>query len=152
MHSARYRINQYLQTVLATVAAAKSAAMVMNPALPVGLKDKGPVGLFLSDRGEELIEQSGQVPEKRRAKVVVGAFARTDEEADALHFAARIVMRGPEFRAALSAAAKDAKGNGQAPIFREIEVDAALKEVAYEGSLLLSAFQIEYLETYYSAA
>lgn len=96
MHSARYRIAQYLRTVLEAVATAQSAVLVINPALPVGVKDKGPRVLFLLDRGEELIDQPGQ-QEKRRGKFVVGALARGDDDADTLHFAARLAFRGLAF-------------------------------------------------------
>lgn len=141
-NSTRYAIHQVFMGLVAGVASTESADAVNNPALPMGLHGKGPRVLFVLGRGDELIDQPG-AREKRRARLVLGALARTtsaDLDVDALHFAARIALRG--LRAALNTAGI----NG--PIVREAQVEPELKETMSDGALLLSAYEIEYIETY----
>ena len=141
-NSTRYAIHQALYGLVQGVAAKEAADSLYNPALPAGLQGRGVRVLFLLDRGDQLVDQPGQ-REKRRTKVVLGALARTtdpDRDADALLFAARIALRGA--RAVFSAAGIDA------PILRETQVEPELKETQSDGALLLSAFEVEYRETY----
>ena len=140
-NSTRYLIHQQVFATVTTVATANTAEAISNPALPVGLQSKTLV-LFTLDRGDQLIDQPGQ-REKRKVRIVVGAFARTrtaDLDVDALHFAARIAMRN--IRALFLAAEINA------PIVREVQVEPELKETQTDGALLLSAYEIEYMETY----
>jgi hypothetical protein len=140
-NSTRYRIHQVFKTVLTPVAASNSAALLTNPVLPMGLKEHGNRVLFTLDRGDDLMEQPGQ-KEKRRAKLVVGAFVRSDDadnDADQLHFAARTAIK--RIKLALTAQSIDT-------IVREVQTESELKEHAVEGALLLSSFEIEYKETY----
>lgn len=142
-NSTRYAIHQVVMALVEAVAADESADALNNPALPVGLQGRAAKVLFVLGRGDDLIDQPG-AREKRRARLVLGAYARTataDLDADALHFAARSAVRGG-LRAAMN-------GVGiMAPIVRETQVEPDLKETQTDGALLLSAYEIEYLETY----
>lgn len=141
-NSTRYAIHQALYAVVQAVAATESAVALNNPALPAGLQGKGDRVLFTLDRGDQLIDQPGQ-REKRRVRLVMGAFARTrtpDLDVDALHFAARSALR--DIRATFRSL------DINAPIVREVQVEPELKETQTDGALLLSAYEIEYLETY----
>jgi hypothetical protein len=140
-NSTRYRIHQVFKTVLTPVATNNSAALLTNPVLPVGLKDSGNKVLFTLDRGDDLLEQPGQ-KEKRKAKLVMGAFVRSDDadsDADQLHFAARTAIK--RIKVALTAQGIDT-------LVREVQTEQELKELAVEGALLLSSFEIEYKEIY----
>lgn len=142
VNSTRYSIHQAVMASVETVALAQAADALNNPALPVGLQGKAPRVLFVLARGDELIDQPG-AREKRRCKLVLGAFARTstaDLDADALHFAARSALRS--LRQALHTLGI------VAPIVREVQVEPELKETQTDGALLLSAYEIEYLEAY----
>lgn len=144
-NSTRYAIHQVVMSVVQAAASSSSAEALNNPALPVGLQGKAPRLLFVLARGDELVDQPG-AREKRRCKLVIGAYARTatsDLDADALHFAARVAMRS--VRAELNAAGLTA------PIVREVQAEPDLKETQTEGAMLLSAYEIEYLETYPAA-
>ena len=145
-NSTRYAINQVLFGLVQGVASAGGAEALYNPALPAGLQSKGPKVLFLIDRGDQLVDQPAQ-REKRRARVVLGAYVRTttpDLDADALHFATRIALRTAARAAFLEAGI-------EVQIFREVQVEPELKETQTDGALLLSAFEIEYRENYPAA-
>ncbi|XVJ69889.1 MAG: hypothetical protein HEQ39_09705 [Rhizobacter sp.] len=140
-NSTRYRIHQVFKTVLTPVAASNSAALLTNPVLPVGLKEHGNKVLFTLDRGDDLIAQPAQ-KEERQAKVVVGAFVRSDDadnDADQLHFAARTVIK--RIKLALTAQGIDT-------VVREVQTEPELKEHAVDGALLLSSFEVKYKEIY----
>jgi hypothetical protein len=140
--STRYAIHQGLLGLLAPVAAERSAVLLYNPPLPAGLQDRGERVLFLLDRGDVLIDQPGQ-REKRRARVVMGAHVCTDQpdlQADQLHFAARKALK--RARTALGQAGVALQ------LVREVQSEPELKDAQVEGALLLSAYEIEYLETY----
>jgi hypothetical protein len=146
MNSEWYAITQVAVARLAPVVAEFSCLWLENPPLPLDLK---PIGnkraLFIVHRGDKVLDQPGQVREKRRLRLLVGAVALTTtplRDADELHFAARMALRGDAWRAALFAA-----GLAVGPV-REVELEPELKDVAQEGSALTSAFEIEYFQTY----
>ena len=131
-------------------AAAETAAAVFveNPALPIDMKGKGERVLFVLRRGDRLVDQPGVQPERRIGRVIVGAVALTKagpEDADALHFAARDLLKSLAFRGVL----KEAGGTHD---LREIELEPELREVVTEGSMLMSAYEFEYMQTYPSFA
>lgn len=146
--STRYRLLQILRGVVEAVATAQGARALYNPPLPVGVKDKGPRVLFLLDRGDELTE-SGQ-HEKRQAIVVFGALvvpgAGGDPDAlcDEMHWALRLALREVDVSVAMA-------GEGKRRRMREVKVEPELRELQLEGSLLLSAFEVSYYETYTAA-
>lgn len=146
MQSTRYAIAQTLFASVQAVAVAEGAGALFSPRLPIDPKGKPNKLLFVVDRGDKLIEQTGQ-REKRRVRIVLGALVlagtAVDAEVDALHFAARAALKAQALRATLI--------EMRAPMLREVEVEPELKEAAIEGALLMSAFEIEYLETYPSA-
>lgn len=119
-----------------------------NPPLPLDLKSQGEKALFVIARGDKLIDQPGCQPERRTARVLVGAVSLTSNaraEADAMHFAARDMLKSLTFRAALLAA-------GGAHDLREVEVEPELRDIASPGAVLMSAFEIEYFQSYPSFA
>jgi hypothetical protein len=144
MNSGRYAILQALKGVLQDYIDGLTdgaVTLLINPALPIGLAGKEPRVLFVLHRGDQLIDQPAQ-KEKRKARIVVGALARTasaDQDADTLHFGAVLAIRNA--RTSLMQAC---------PIgpIREVQVEAEIKETKVEGELLMSAFEIEYFQTY----
>ena len=130
---------------LQALADAEGVPCLHNPALPLDLKAlAGDRALFVMQRGDKVVDQPGQQREKRRMRLVVGAVALTATalaDVDALHFGARKALRGDAVRAALRAV-------GDVASVREVEIEPELKDVATEGSALLSAFEIEYFQTY----
>lgn len=146
MQSQWYAITQVAVAQLAPVVAAYGCQWLENPPLPLDLR---PIAnrraLLLLHRGDRVLDQPGQVREKRRLRLVVGAVALTPaplRDADELHFAARLALRGDAWRAALKAAGVDV-----GPV-REVELEQELKDMAQEGSVLMSAFEIEYFQAY----
>jgi hypothetical protein len=76
--------------------------------------------------------------------VVVGALVRSasgDDDADALHFAARLALRAA--RRAFHETDKVL-----APVVRETELEPGLIDMQTDGALLLSAYRIEYVQDY----
>lgn len=148
MQSRWYAIAEVVGAQLAPVAAAAGCTWLLNPALPLDLRQiEQQRVLFLLHRGDKLLDKPGQVREKRRLRLVVGAMALTTAslaDADALLFAARRAMRGDAWRAALRA-------TGDVGAVGEVELEAELKDVATEGSALMSAFEIDYFQTYDAA-
>lgn len=148
MQSSWYLIAAAVAAQVQAVADNLRVPCLQNPALPLDLKAlQGAKALFVVQRGDKVLDQPGQEREKRRVRVVVGAVALTTTalaDADALHFAARLALRGAAFRAGLRAA-------GDVGSVREVEIEPELKDVATEGSALLSAFEIDYFQTYPAA-
>lgn len=146
MQSRRYLITQAFRQRLQAVATARSAQFQQNPPLPLDTRFEGGKLLFLMPRGDKLISQPGQREEKRQLRLVVGAFTTSEAEAlaDELHFAARDHLKSELARAAI-------KAEGGHTV-REVELEPELKDVATVGSLLLSAYEVEYIQTYPSAA
>lgn len=140
MNSTRYRINAALFRVVALVAAASDAKSKCNPALPADLQGDGAL-LFTLDRGDVQLAPSKKRDgrEDRRATVWLGAVAASYETADALHFAARCAIK--------RASALFSDGIDGA-VLEEPESQPDIKEVAFEGALLLSAFAVKYIEFY----
>lgn len=148
MNSRWFLIGQEVAAAMRAVATAEKAEYADNPAMPLDLQGRRARVLFVLNRGDFVVDQPGQRVEKRRLRVVVGATASTDKalaDADRLHFAARTALRGPTFRQALSTL-------GDVGQLREVELEPELKEQASQGSALLSAFEIEYFQTYPNAA
>jgi len=146
MNSHRYALHHALYEVVLTTAGAHRALAALNPPLPVALPQPGwGRMLFLLDRGDELVDQPNQI-EHRRTRCVIGALVRAGVSAaldvDQLHFATRIAMRGA--RTALAQIDRDKP----APILREVQIEPELRDLKSDGALLLSAYEIEYFETY----
>jgi len=156
MHSAWYLLTQACSAEIKAVAAAMSVGWLENPALPIDLGVAGPDGvgakhskaLFVLQRGDRLEDQPGNVQERRRMRFVLGAVALGADgaqQADLMHFAARVRLREDavwdRFRLV-------------APVqyLQEVEVERDLKDVAVAGIVLMSAFEIEYRQTYTNAA
>lgn len=80
---------------------------------------------------------------------MIGAFvqdaADPDAACDALHWALRCALRSAEVGPALGAV-------GGLGSLHEAEVDPQLRETPMPGTVLLSAFEIKYYETYPTAA
>ena len=149
MQSMWYQIALAMAAQLQAIATAQGCSYMDNPALPLDLKVLARErALFLVQRGDRSLEQPGQRREKRRVRVLVGAVALTPTalaDADALHFLVRTALRSEPFRAALRA-------TGDVAPVREVEVEPELKAVATEGTVLMSAFEIDYFQTYPNAA
>lgn len=148
MNSRWYLIGQEVVAAVRAVAALEKAEYVDNPALPLDVQGRRTRVLFVLNRGDVVVDQPGQRRERRRMRVVVGATAATENglrDADRLHFAARTALRGEPFKAALATL-------GDVGEVREVEVEPELKDVAAQGSALLSAFEIQYIQTYPNAA
>lgn len=143
MSSLRYEIGQTFLEVVEQVAVAQSAVALFNPRLPVDVKGRGDRILFVIDRGDRLIEKAGQRIEKRVARIVVGALVLTVDtgplEADTLHFAARTAIKWLRM---------NVDGENKPLLVSEVEVEPELKENVTEGSLLLSAYEIQYFQPY----
>lgn len=149
MNSTWFKLAGALGAQVQAVAAEQSASYLGNPALPLDTAGRGERLLFVLQRGDRVLDQPGQRREKRRFRVVVGALALTRTplaDADALLFAARSAMRSEACRAALKAA-----GDAAGPL-REVEAEPELKDLAAEGSVLLTAIEVDYFETYPDAA
>jgi hypothetical protein len=110
--------------------------------------DRVQQAVFLLPRGDRLIDQPGQNPERRAARFVVGAVSLTPEslpDADALHFGARDTLKSAALRSALFAL----REVGQ---LREVEIDPQLRDAMAAGSVLMSAYEVEYMQHYPSFA
>lgn len=140
-----FNIVQAIGSTLQTTATAEGAAFAMNPALPLDSSLASGRTLFVLHRGDKLNDQPGQRKEKRTLRVVVGAWADTSALADALLFAGRCAVRTDGARTAM-------RGVDGGVLLREVEVEAELKEVSTTGTVLLSAYEIEYFQTYPNAA
>lgn len=146
--SSRYQLLQILRGVVNVVATAQGATALYNPPLPMGLRDKGPRVLFVLDRGDELLQSGDR--EQRQAIVVFGALVvpsvggDPDALCDELHWALRVALREVDVAVALAAEGKKRR-------LREVKVEPELRELQVEGSLLLSAFEVSYYETYNAA-
>ena len=143
MHSQWYLIAQAFQAVLQSTATAQGVVTLVNPALPLDMGGANQA-LFLLMRGDKLAEQPGQRTEKRTARLVVGAAAITPgamADADTLHFALRTALKGTALRNQLQAIER-------VGAVKEVELEPDLRDMAAQGSVLMSAFEIEYFQTY----
>lgn len=129
------------------VSDARGVAFMDNPSLPLALASGVRAALFVLARGDTLVDQPGIEKERRRLRLVLGAvFVDKDRVAeragaDELHFAARDRLKSLTCRQALLAA-------GGPHDLREVEVEPELKEIAATGTVLLSAYEMEYFQTY----
>ena len=148
MQSMWFQISLAMSEQVKALCAAQGCSYLDNPALPLDLaRIERERAVFLVQRGDRVLDQPGQLREKRRCRVLLGAVALTSSalaDADALHFAARMALRSTAFRASLRAA-------GDVAAVREVEVEPELKSVATEGTALMSAFEIDYFQTYPAA-
>lgn len=148
MNSMWYGIALAVGVQMRAAAEAQAAGYLDNPALPIDLGSQGERVLFVIHRGDRLIDKPGQAREKRVFRVLVGVLALTRTalaDADTLHFAARQGMRSDALRTALRAL-------GDVSRINEVEIEPELKDIAAEGLALMSAFEIEYFQTYEAAA
>ncbi len=131
-----------VESTLLPVCDSLGATWLRNPALPV--QAKGLV-LFVLDRGDQALTVAGERTnlnraERRVAHLVLGAAATkggSDAQVDELHFAARSALRDwSKFR-----------DIGLQSV-SEAQVEPELKETDVDGVLLLSAFDVTYLEKY----
>jgi len=146
-HSVWYLVAQAAEVRLQAVATAQAVKLLANPPMPVDLGTSA-VALMVLHRGDKLLDQPGQRREKRQMRLVVGVAAKAADalaSADELHFAARDALRSEAFRAQLRAV-------GDVSVVREVEVEPALREAIATGTVLLSAFEIDYFQQYPSAA
>lgn len=147
MQSVWFNLGAAVSAQVKLVAEARSVVFMDNPALPLALPTGAAAGLFAIARGDTLIDQPGVADERRRMRVVVGAVAVDKDpavsraKADELHFAARDRLKSLTCRQALKAA-------GLPHDVREVEVEPDLKEIAAAGTVLMSAYEIEYFQTY----
>lgn len=148
MHSQWFLIAEAVgQRLLAVAQGLTGVQYLHNPPLPLEAQQPGAQVLFVLVRGDRALDQPGQEREKRRARLVVGAVSLTDSglaDADSLLFAARIAMRASVLRVALRAV-------GDVAAIREVEVEPEVNDVAVQGSVLMSAFEIDYFQTYPAA-
>lgn len=148
MHSRNYAIGRAFAAQVQALAMAQSVGWLDNPALPMRMGD-GEEALFVIERGNKLIDQPGQNPERRVLRIVMGAVslaATARANADLLHFAARDKLKSLPFRAALKAALVDVLQ------LREVEVEPEMAEAVTEGVVLMSAYEVEYFQSYPSFA
>lgn len=149
MHSKAHDITTVFFTRLAALATARNVGWLANPPLPLDRAEHASGRLlWCKPRGDLLIKQPGSHPEDRRLRMVVGVRTLTAAalaDADVLHFAARDLIKGRPFRADLAAL----RSVGQ---IREVEIEPSLADIAVEGCLLMSAYEIDYLQFYPSLA
>ena len=145
-----YQVSAVFFGQLQALAAAKGVGWAANPPLPLDVATQpGNLLLFCMPRGDLLVRASNVNPEERRMRLVIGCRALTStslQDADALHFAARDLVKSRPFRAALS---PGIRGIGA---MREVELEPELKDIAVQGSVLMSAYEIDYLQSYPSLA
>lgn len=149
MQSNWYLIGAVFGAELRTLAEGLGVTLLENPALPVDPNSFRGQCLFYVHRGDKSVDQPGQRREKRVMRLVLGAIgndqAATLATVDALHFAARAALRTEALRAALRAEVEVGR-------ITEVEVEPQLLEAQVQGTVLLSAFEIEYLQSYPNAA
>jgi len=147
VNSRSYGIGRGFVALMRSVAEAQNAVFMDNPPLPLDLKAAGGRNvLFVIQRGDALKKQAG-LEDDRTLRLLVGAVSLTQtgwQDADALHFAARTAVRTAAGRAALSAA--------YAGPVREVELEPELRDMVTEGVAQMSAFEIDYRQTYPNAA
>jgi hypothetical protein len=155
MNSVAYLIAEAIGEQLQQLAAEQGVLHLVNPALPLDLRqvdESRERALFHLQASDRVQAQPGQVRELRRVRVLVGAMAVTADthrrDADELHFAARLLLRGQAWRQAVRA---QLPAGGSLGPCREVEIEGELKSVSAEGSGLISAFEIEYEQPYPAA-
>lgn len=148
MHSMWFNLAAVFADQTQQLATTLGVGWLDNPPLPLDVKSQGDKVLFVITRGDKLVDQPGCQPERRILRVLVGAVSLTSNaraEADEMHFAARDKLKSLAFRAALLAV-------GGAHDLREVEIEPELRDTASPGAVLMSAYEVEYLQTYPSFA
>lgn len=148
MNSNCFNLGEVFGARMQALAAELGASWADNPPLPIDMARAQKL-VFLLTRGDKLQDQAGQREERRRMRVIVGAVAITAagrRDADALHFAVRDLLKSLAFRQALLA-------TGARPEeLRETDIEPDLREVASQGSVVMSAYELDYFQTYPSFA
>jgi hypothetical protein len=143
-----YQITLAIGERAKAVAQAQGCSYLDNPPLPLDTAQiEQERALFVLQRGDRVLDQPGQEREKRRCRVLLGAVALTKRslaDADTLLFAGRVALRSAAFRAALRAA-------GDVAAVREVELEPEAKSPATEGTVLMTAFEVDYFQTYPAA-
>jgi hypothetical protein len=146
-HSLGYLLGGVFVTELQALATGLGVHFMDNPPLPLDTTTM-PSGvdrvLFVIQRGDVLEDQPGQERERRRLRLVVGAASFALDArgpADELHFGARDRCKSRSFRAALAAVTPVTE-------LREAELEPQLQDMASAGAVLLSAYEIQYIQTY----
>lgn len=145
MQSNAFTLSAVFASQLQPVAAARGAAFQDNPPWPLDANAAAGPLLFLLTQGDRLQDQPGQREERRRLRVVVGALAPAKAGralADALHFAARDRLKSLAFRQAVLATSVRCED------LREVEIEPELRGLTVEGAMLMSAYEIDYFQTY----
>lgn len=145
MQSKWFDIAQVYFTQLAALATSKGVGWLENPALPLdgGSQPQGRT-LFCIVRGDVLIKAPGAGREERRMRLVIGARSVNElalAEADALHFAARSLVKSAFFRGTVAAISNVGPA-------REVEIEPDLKDMAAQGTVLMSAYEIDYFQDF----
>jgi hypothetical protein len=151
MQSLWFELSAIVSAQLASVAAQKSAVWWDNPPWPLPLQNLQPTQpdvLFMLNRGDRWISASG-LREKRVLRFVVGASSVREKAlvlpaVDALHFAARDALRTASFLAQFQTAG--------ALNLNEVEIEPDLQAAMAAGLVLMSAFEVQYYQTYPNAA
>jgi hypothetical protein len=152
VQSMAYQLTLAVFERLRLIAQEQGCTPLNSPPLPLVATNVGRQRVLLVLRSSDrLIDAAGKdrerLTEQRRLRLLVGAAAFTDSavaDADALHFLARVALRSAAFRTAL-------KALGAVGPIREVELMEEEKSVVAEGSALMSAFEIEYFQTYPAA-
>lgn len=149
MNSNWYRISALVAEHLEQLAKDRGIAWRRNPPLPMTLPTGATRMLFVLHRGDRLDLQAG-LRDRRVMRIVVGACVAGDvdaglQQADEDHFAARDLMRGGRFLIA-------AMGSEEVQSCKEVELEPDLKTTVAPGSVLMTAFEVTYNQTYPSAA
>lgn len=149
--SVAYLIGDAIGQQLAALARQQGVLLLDNPTLPLNLRlveEKRDRAIFHLQAADRLRGQPGQ-RDNRTVRILIGAVALTEQarrDADALHFLARVAMRADAWRDAV----RQQLGQGQVPPgpAREIEIEGQLTAITTEGAGFISAFEIEYVQTY----
>lgn len=149
-HSTAFLIVEAIGQQLAAMARQQGVLHLDNPALPLNLRyvdEKRDRAIFHLQAGDRLLGKPGQ-RDQRSVRILVGAAALTEKsrrDADALHFLARMAMRGDAWRAIVRAQVGQELAAGPA---REVDIEGQLTAVTTEGAGFISAFEIEYQQPY----
>lgn len=151
MQSKWFELSTLVSAQLVSVAEQKNAAWMDNPPWPLplqGLQPTQPDLLFMMNRGDRWLS-AASLRDKRVMRFVVGATSVREKAlalaaADGLHFAARDALRSASFMGSfLTAGALN---------LNEVEIEPDLQAAMAAGLVLLSAFEVQYYQTYPNAA
>jgi hypothetical protein len=144
VQSQMFKLSAAVAAMLKALCDARGVGWLDNPPLPLDMGGKPDKVLFILGRGDKLLDQPGAREERRLMRLVVGAVALSANaraEADELHFAARDTLKSLSLRRALLDA-------GGARDVREVEIEPELRDMASPGATVMSAYEIEYTQTY----